>query len=89
MKNFTKAQWDIAFDTILIKPIGEILHNHQADIGMMQHIYSSDQFLETLTWIEDYFGYDKKNEITKGVVFILGVAVLSQVYINQLNLEEA
>lgn len=89
MRDFTEAEWRVAFQTVLKMPIGDVLECHQSGLNMMQHIYSSDTFLETLDWIEDHYGYDKKNEVTKGVVFVLGIAVLNQLFVNELNAEEA
>jgi hypothetical protein len=85
MKNFNKQQWQTAFKTVLNTPIDKLLQSHTVNKNMMQHIYSSDDFLKTLPWIEKHFGYDPKNEVTKGIVFVLGVATINQHFINYMN----
>ena len=67
-KTFTKEQWQTAFESTIKEPIGKILNSSKSDLGMMQYIFSSDTFLETLPWIEQYFDYKKADEVTKGVV---------------------
>lgn len=89
MKDFTKEQWQTAFETVLKTPINTLLQSHTNDMNMMQHIYPSDDFLKTLPWIEEHFGYERNNPVTKGIVFVLGVATLSRHYINYLNEEAA
>lgn len=84
-KTFTKEQWQTAFESTIKEPIGTILNSSKSDLGMMQHIFSSETFLETLPWIEQHFGYKKDDEVTKGIVFTVGVAVLSRLYIQKLN----
>ena len=89
MKDFNKQQWQTAFETLLNTPIDKLLQSHTADKNMMQRIYSADDFLKTLPWIEEHFGYEQKDEVTKGIVFVLGVATLSGHFINYLNEETA
>lgn len=88
-KDFTKTQWLEAFNTVLNKPIGNILKTSDSDKTMMEHVYPADKFLETLPWIEEHFGYKTKDQVTKGIVFTLGIATLSQLLINYLNEETA
>ena len=85
IRNFTKAEWNVAFKNILKHPIDQILQSHESGLNMMQHIYSSDTFLETLDWIREHYGYKAKDEVTKGVVFVLGIAVLNQLFVDELN----
>lgn len=88
-KDFTKTEWVDAFNKVLKKPVGDILKNYDTDKSMMQHVYDGDVFLDTLPWIEQHFGYNKKDEVTKGIVFALGVATLNQLFINYLNEDSA
>ena len=87
MKDFNKQQWQTAFETVLNTPIDKLLQSHTTDKNMMQSIYSSDDFLKTLPWIEEHFDYESKDEVTNGIVFVLGVATLSGHYVNYLNEE--
>ena len=87
-KLITKQEWQVAFEQVLTQPINEILKCHDSGLGMMKHIYPSDDFLKTLPWIEKHFGYKRKDEVTKGIVFVLGIATLNQHFINYLNTTE-
>jgi len=89
MKNFTKEQWQTAFKTVLKKPIDTLLQSHDVNMNMMQNIYPSDDFLKTLPWIEEHFGYERNDPVTKGIVFVLGIATLNQHFVNHLNEEAA
>ena len=88
-KNFNKQKWQKAFERVLQQPIGDILKNFEGNQSMMQHVYPGDKFLETLPWIEEHFGYERKDEVSKGVVFTLGVATLNQIFLDYLNEETA
>jgi len=84
-KTFTKQQWQSAFELVIQEPIDKILTSSKSDLGMMQYIFSSETFLETLPWIEKHYNFKKDDKVTSGVVFTLGVAVLSRLYIEHLN----
>jgi hypothetical protein len=89
---YTKEQYTAKLKGILESKyysIGKLITSHEIDLKMAQRIYSADDFLKGLDIIGEYLNIDTRDEVYKGLVFMLGVAVLNDLFIDHLNTETA
>jgi len=87
-RTFTKQQYIAKLKQVLDKKsLKDFVGHYKSDLTMMQHIYSTDDFLKGLDYIGEYLEIDVKDDIYKGFVFMLGVAVLNDLFIAYLNEE--
>ena len=87
-RTFTKQQYINTLKQVLDKKsLKDFVGHYKLDLSMMEHIYSADDFLKGLDYIGEYLEIDTKDEIYKGFVFMLGIAVLNDLFIAHLNEE--